>query len=46
MPGQDGIGLDDGGDLAEDSAAQFLPDFCECLAFSVGQVETPVDLCA
>jgi hypothetical protein len=39
MPGEDGVGADDGGEIGEDSATQQLPFRCQPTALVIGQPE-------
>ncbi len=44
MPGQNRVGLHDGGNLLQRLLAQLLADLCEGFALAVGQVDPSLDL--
>ncbi len=46
MPGQDGVGFDDGGDFLQSLFPELLADRSQRLALSVGELHAPCNLVA
>ena len=46
MPGQDGVGFDDGGDFLQGLFTELLAERSQCLALGVGELHAPCNLIA